>query len=1146
MHFKSFACAVLALLVVAPDAKADLELVTRRDPSFPPSDAAGAEGGASISADGRYVAFASSAPNLSAGQEDRNHPYFGSDVFLRDMVAGTTILVSRSASSPNQTGNGGSYSPAISADGRYVAFVSGATDLVPGQIDANGEADIFLYDRITGTTVLVSRSDASASETAENGSSLVAINADGGFVLFVNGQLAFGPLNTFLYDRGAGTVALVSHVPGSPGTPANGSSPEYWGPRGALSADGRFVAFNSTGTNLVSGVTDGNNNSSDAFLYDRTTGLVTLLSRSVADPANTANGFSWAESISADGEIIALTSSADDLIAGLSDENFAGDVFLYRRSMASMTLVSRSSSSATTTGSGNSAAPRLSGDGSRVAFESFAMDMIPGGGPSSSAQVFLYDMPTGAMTLVSRSSSSASMGGNAGSSPPLISADGSRVAFSSNATNLLAGQVSAEFFADAFLYDAVSGSLALVSRSSTSPLEGAGISGYPVLSPGGGHVIFSSWSGAVAPDAIDTDKKIDAFLYSAAAGSIATVSVRDPDLPSITTATQSLPAQISADGRFLAFTSDGDQFIPGQVNKDDEDSFGLIQPGVVFLYDRQLGTTALVSHAAGSPSQPANNPANGASVSAAGNYVLFESGASDLVSGMADANNAYDLFLWQRATGTTTLVSHAAGSPGTPADLGGRYGSLSADGRYIALLSSSTDLIPGFSGDGGILQDDAYLIDRIAGTTSLITGAEGSPTQGTANTSSVQISAGGRYVVFQSYADNLIAGQQDPQLLSSDVFVWDRVTATTQLVSRAAGSATQTAQGSSFSPSISADGRYISFGSSAPDLVSGFSSPFPGQSNVYLHDRVTGLTQLVSRTSASATVGAGGFFSRISDDGRFVTFLSYGTNLVPGQAGPAGAVEQAYLFDRVSGAMTLVSHAAGALATAADGRAANPRVSADGRFVSFASTSTNLIPGQNGPAGEFLFNAFIHDRITGATRLASGAGASLTQTGNESSFTPLFSADGSAAAFASSASNLVEDDYLGAQDIFLSTTPAAGTDFHTAVPCRVLDTRSGSAPVSGVPRLVTVAGVCGIPAAARAVAVNVTAVGSTGNGYVDAYPGYLESTGTSTVSFKAGTARASSAILPLALNGTGTLSLNPSVAGGGTVHLILDVSGWFE
>jgi hypothetical protein len=93
---------------------------------------------------------------------------------------------------------------------------------------------------------------------------------------------------------------------------------------------------------------------------------------------------------------------------------------------------------------------------------------------------------------------------------------------------------------------------------------------------------------------------------------------------------------------------------------------------------------------------------------------------------------------------------------------------------------------------------------------------------------------------------------------------------------------------------------------------------------------------------------------------------------------------------------------------------------------------------------------------------------------------------------------------------------------------------------------VTVAGACGIPAAARAVAVNVTAVGSTGNGYVDAYPGYLESTGTSTVSFKAGTARASSAILPLALNGTGTLSLNPSVAGGGSVHLILDVSGWFE
>ncbi|HEX5719845.1 MAG TPA: hypothetical protein VF179_27065 [Thermoanaerobaculia bacterium] len=1146
MRLKTPACALLSLLVWVPDAKAGLELVTRRDPSFPPSDTAGAWLDTFVSADGRYVPFVSFALNLIPGQEDGNKPGDG-DIFLRDTVAGTTILVSRSASSPTRTGNGNCHLPAVSADGRYVAFASVATDLVPGQTDGNNEYDIFLYDRIAGTTTLVSHSHTSASQTAAHGSSLPAISADGGFVLFTSGaddlmagQAPSGVTNTFLYDRGAGTVSLVSHVPGSPVTPGNGSSPDFFGPPPVLSADGRFVAFSSGATDLVSGVTDANA-VDDAFLYDRTTGIVTLLSRSALAPTSTADWETSPESISADGDLIALVSGASDLGPGVSDANSRPDVFVYRRSTAVMSLVSRSSSSATTTGDGSSSSPRISGDGSRIAFKSEAMDMVPGGAPTQFYQIFLYDVPTGAMTLVSRSSSSATTGGHFESFQPRINGDGSRVAFASDATDLLPGQLSPAFQPDVFLYDAGSGSLTLVSRSAASPLEGVGVFGSLALSGEGDEVIFSTSSGALPSDGIDTDQTIDVFLYSAPADSITIVSVRDPGLPSITSPNHSLPSQISADGRFLAFVSNGDQLFPGQINVDDEDAFGL--PGFVFLYDRQLGTTALVSHAAGSPSQPANVSAKGPSVSAAGNLVLFQSAATDLVSGIADANGAEDLFLWQRTTGTATLVSHAAGSPGTAADHGGTDGSLSADGRYIALLSNSSDLVPGYTGPGGggAFNRDAYLVDRTAGTTSLITGAEGSPTQGTLNTSSVQISAGGRYIVFESYAGNLIAGQQEPLPFSSNVFVWDRVTGATHLVSRAAGSATQTAQGSSRFATISADGRYIAFQSDAPDLVPGFTSPL-GQANAYIHDRVTGVTQLVSRTSSSATTAASGGVPKISDDGRFVSFQSAGSDLVPGQDGPAGW--HVYLFDRVSATVTLVSHAAGAPTTLATGNTFDSRISADGRFVSFATATTNLVPGQAGPAG--TFNAFVYDRVTGANRLLSGAGGSSNQTGNDFSNQPLLSADGSVAAFSSSASNLVEEDYLGAQDIFLFTTPAAGTDFFTVTPCRVLDTRSGPAPVSGTPRLVMVAGTCGIPATARSVAVNITAVQPTGSGYLAAYPGYLESTGTSTVSFQAGAVRASSAILPLALNGTGTLSLDPSVAGGGTVHMVLDVSGWFE
>ncbi|MEA2563252.1 MAG: hypothetical protein QOH06_4756 [Acidobacteriota bacterium] len=1150
---KDLALAASLCLLLAVPANAGLELVTRRDPSFPPSDAAGASGDASVSADGRYAAFDSAALNLIPGQEDGNKPWEG-DIFLRDMMAGTTFLASRSASSPNRTGNGHSYMPLISTNGRYVAFASSATDLVPGQTDGNLGSDVFLYDRITGTTALVSHSSTSASQTAVQSSSLAAISADGGFVLFtsgaadlVAGQVNDGGPNTFLYDRATGTVALVSHIPGSSATTGNGASPSFFGSQPILSADGRFVAFNSIATNLLSGVTD-TNSAPDAFLYDRTTGLVTLLSRSALTPTDTANNGSSPDSISADGDRITLTSHAGDLVSGQSGPYpTTPNVFLYQRSTGSMRLVSRSSSSATTAGLGFSGTSRISGDGSRIAFLSTATDMIPGGTSAYSVQVFLYDVPTDAMALVSRSLSSATTGGNSESTLPRINADGSRVAFASSATDLLAGQFPSEpqlpfpiLAPCVFLYSAGSGSLTLVSREAANPVNGVATQGSLALSGEGDEVIFSTRSGALDTDGTDASKTTDVFLYSFPADSIATVSVRDPDLPSITSANFSQTSKISADGRFLAFVSDGDQLSQGQVNVDDEDPFGMTQLGFVFLHDRQLGTNTLVSHAVGSPSQPANNPALDASVSAAGNYVLFQSSATDLLSGAADANDVEDLFLWERTTGATTLVSHAAGSPGTAADFGGRYGTLSADGRYIALLSTSTNLIPGFS-SGGMFDYDAYLVDRIAGTTSLITGAEGSPTQGTSRTYSAQISAGGRHVVFVSYAANLIAGQQDG--FSTDVFVWDRVTGTTQLISHAVGSTTQAAQGDSDSASISADGRYVAFRSDAQNLASGF-TPGPDPSNVYVHDRLTGGTQLISRTSASATTGAGGQSPTISDDGRFVSFQSSGTGLVPGQVGPASPLGQAYVFDRVSGTMTLVSHAAGNLGTAANGHTSPSRISADGSFVSFVSESTNLIPGQTGPAG--VTNAFVYDRASGATRLASGAGGSATQTGNHSSGFPSLSADGRIAAFSSRASNLVEGDYLGAQDIFLSVTPAAGTDFFTVAPCRVLDTRSGAAPVSGMPRLVTVAGACGIPATARAVAVNLTAVQSTGNGHLAAYPGYLESTGTSTVSFQAGKVRASSAVLPLALNGTGTLSLNPFVAGGGTVHLILDVSGWFE
>jgi Tol biopolymer transport system component len=153
--------------------------------------------------------------------EPLNYP----DVFLFDRTTGAATLVSRSAVVPGLSAFGPSAAPSLSADGRYVAFVSSATDLVPGFDDADGLGvdDVFLYDRVTGTVTLVSRSLASPSRTGDAGSSNPLVSADGNYIVYTSGAGDLVPgqsrpagfssvRNVFLYDRTTGTNRLVSHT----------------------------------------------------------------------------------------------------------------------------------------------------------------------------------------------------------------------------------------------------------------------------------------------------------------------------------------------------------------------------------------------------------------------------------------------------------------------------------------------------------------------------------------------------------------------------------------------------------------------------------------------------------------------------------------------------------------------------------------------------------------------------------------------------------------------------------------------------------------------------------------------------------------------------------------------------------------------
>ena len=251
-----------------------------------------------LSSHGRYVVFPSRATNLVTGGTDTNGTW---DLFVFDHTAGTTALVSRTSASPTAAGNAVSGQPLLSGDGAYVAFASLATDLVAG---GNPVDSVFLYDRAEATNTRVAGRPSLLPLGSFVGSSgFGSASADGRYVAFTSDAPrvlpgisdANGARDLFLLDRLTGTTSLVSHTSGSPATTANAAS----GAQVVLSADGSTLAFASMATDLVAGQVD-SNHAQDVFLYDRRTGTTTLVSQAAGSPGVTANAESLPCSIAGD------------------------------------------------------------------------------------------------------------------------------------------------------------------------------------------------------------------------------------------------------------------------------------------------------------------------------------------------------------------------------------------------------------------------------------------------------------------------------------------------------------------------------------------------------------------------------------------------------------------------------------------------------------------------------------------------------------------------------------------------------------------------------------------------------------------------------------------------------------------------------
>lgn len=1000
--------------------------------------------GSQVSADGRFVVYVSQADDLVPGQPA------GDDgaVYLFDRVTGVTSLVSHRVGSLSTPASGASAAPVISADGSKVVFTSTALDVVPGQSCSGCMDDtqsVFLYDRVSGATSLVSHLPG-APAASEPTSRSAVLSADGRYVAFESEATHLLPgvsvepgQNVYLFDSATGAITLVSHNAFSTNVAAKGGSGTP-----SISADGSNIAFTSDATDLVAAQTGPL--TLNVVLYDRTTGLVKLLSHSAAAPMQTGNGHSSGAVVSADGSSVVYVSFASDLVAGQRAGGGGRNAFVYDRVSGVTMLASHAAASAVTTGNAETWDAAVSADGRAVAFTSGSTDLVAGfTGGAKVYNVFFFDKTSGAVTLASHSAAAPAAAGDDSSGSAALSADGRFVAFASSAHDLVAGQAAAAAPYNVYLFDRTTATTTLVSHAPGSPLVGAGAD-LAELSADGAYVYFVSTGAGLVAGVEDANGAEDLFVYDREAGSNRLVTRRDPSMPSATAGQGSFvggppSSAVSDDGRFVVFTSYAPNLVAGQV---DLGKLDLARESNVFLYDRETGARSLVSHAPGSPGTPMGHYSLSPVISGGGRYVAFSNVISPPV-GDPDFGGTPELFLYDRLADASLLVSHHAGSPTELANGSSEPVAISASGRWLLFVSGATDLVTGQVFDEPNYSQQLFLFDRVAGTTALVShNATSAVTPCNREIETAVESGNGRWVAFVTTASDVVPGQSDPSALGmTNVFLSDRVSGANILVSHAAASPTTVASGWSGAPSISDDGRFLAFESTAGDLPPGQGSGTA--SNVYLFDRVTGGMTLVSRPGPAAPPAGGGSFDPVlSGDGRTLAFLSTVTGLVPGVADTNQGAD-VFLYDRVAATLTLVSHAAGAASRAADAPAGLylPAISADGRFVAYLDAASDLVAGQLAAAPDSLY---LYDRVTGANTLASRSAASPLAPaalgvrgslwGNGVRGGPWLSAAGGTVVFSSVSPDLVAGDRNEREDVFIFDAAGSYNGLPAAEPPR--------------------------------------------------------------------------------------------------------------
>jgi CSLREA domain-containing protein len=963
-----------------------------------------------ISADGRYIVYTAWVTSDTQG-------YIQTDIFVYDRQTGQAERIN-ALTGGAFTGLASS-EPTISADGRFVAFYSIPMGVRPGK------EGIYLFDRQLAKLEWI----------APGEEDKPSLSADGRFVAYVGFQNNTYPLDVYVYDRQSTISERVSVSDN--GVLGNSDSV---GPQ--LSADGRFVAFTSRASTLVSGDT---NDASDIFLVDRQTHHIQRISVAVDGTQGNSYG-STTPTMSADGRFIVFNSQSTNLVPG--DNNQDSDVFLYDRQASHIERISVATNGNDVMFAGSSNG-LISTDGNTVAFSSYVDFLSSNPTRLSDSRSFIYDRPTRSFQIL-RTGSEHSIGlenvtvaGNSGFSTL------SRQSTIHNSLVVQNTSLSSETgdFRDPFtvsqgynITDKPSAGLTATDRIDPAAATWLG----PLQDNGGPTWTYSLLPGSTAIDSADpttlsgfdqrglarpqngdgllnSRSDIGAFeaYYAEAHGAMfrdvnrngrrdsdevglpgqrvyldvnkngtydlgdlpASTSLDQSQTPAVseagnysfTTLTSdaywvapiipdgwtptrtaanervsisdsglegndiSVESALSGDARFVAFSSSASNLVPGDTNSDFPPGF-ILGPRDIFVMDRQTRHVERVNVTKDGTQAELRSDSNRPAISADGRFVAFVSTASNLVPG--DTNNRNDVFVYDRQDRKIERISIA--NDGTQADGNSDRPSISADGRFIVFQSSAENLISGvvYGGSGVFLYDrQSRTLERI----SVDGGAN--PNLGS---HSATISADGRFVALDIFDDATFAW---------NVYVYDRVSHVAQNISIAADGSPGGA--TSYQPSISGNGRYVAFAS--------YANLSPDDNNhsvdLYLYDRVTSELQRISVNNDGTEWSSGSPFGimlvksdqAISADGRFVTFLSSASNIVPGDTN--GRVD-AFVYDRQI-------HRVNRISVADSGDQANsdsyesfwiqleyatglPTISSDGRFLSFTSQASNLIAGDSG------------------------------------------------------------------------------------------------------------------------------------------------------------------------------------------------------